>query len=362
MDLALTHAYVVQFVPRTIHVKTIRIVEIVVMIVSSSISTSRAGILFGDGQKHVIDGPTTGITMFGRGTSLVIDPGATIKGADGTLLNYATAGVSAGGIGTMVTMRGGTVTGGSSANSLTGGSPGITTSAPLVVSGGTVNGGLSPYLPITPQAGIAVDAIGPVTISGGTFNGGGGGYALRYKGNYMDISGGIFNGGLEITNGGTFFDSSGLTATISGGIFNGGRNEFRTFDGASTVISGGLFAAENTMLIGGNSSAMTIQGGSFMGGIWLNLFNDSTLTILGSNLAYKDRQLTGTLLDGSAISIAIAPAGNFHVTNSSLNRITFTGDVKIVPPPQSPVPEPNSLGMIAGAFAAILVATRLILK
>jgi uncharacterized repeat protein (TIGR01451 family) len=174
----------------------------------------------------------------------------------------------------------------------------------LIVSGGSVTGGVNPG-----DYGVFVDG-GTATISGGTFDAAVDGYGFGLFGGTATISGGSFPGdvlvdkGLANISGGVFsgdFFVSGA-ANISNGIFTVGV----VADGGSVSISGGSISG-STVGVSNNGGTMTITGGSISADV---IAFGGTLTLFGCNLRLAGTNLSGILQDGTVISTygaAVAP-------------------------------------------------------
>ena len=314
----------------------------------------RAGTIFNDGGTHTVNGPSADITV-SNATTLNVQSGAVIVGADGTSTAGPASGIFATGVGTTVNVSGGSITGGNTSPSFLFGGYGIDVEngASLTVTSGQITAGNSPlgHALLVQDVTFSTAPIS-VSISGGDFLGV---FALTYAthGGSVAISGGTFS--FNNTPGGTGFGpeiifSSAIpgTATISGGTFNAFPLFSLELTNSISTIRGGVFNGPAWVNSSSALSTSTVTGGQFNGGLRLELSFGATTTFLGSGLHYSNGVLAGTLANGDSINTLLSFGSQDRITVSGTpTDLVFTGGV--------PTPEPASLAMMSLGLAAVAV-------
>jgi hypothetical protein len=192
--------------------------------------------------------------------------------------------------------------------------------------------------------GIGIVSQGSFSASGGLvaganyvgnpFPGNSGGYGLLVSGEgaSVQISGGTFMGGNGYNGGiGAVLASSG-GVSVSGGNFEGGNSTYNlgvvgtgleVLAGDNSITGGSFVGGKGGALgdysliyaAGGNSSSLSISGGTFSGPIEFFVGDGQSFFFLGSrfelNSVENQGLLTGTLADGSSIDLTLVTAGLF---------------------------------------------------
>ena len=286
---------------------------------------SQAQTVIDNGGVNTISGPSGPIAVEGNGTTVNVVSPAVVTGTGGIQFGEAIRGDA----GTAINVMGGSITGGVDP---TFSGAGVHTSGAFSAFGGSVSG---------VEAGVLIEAGGTALLGGGTFRGddvsvGSGGAGLLFLSFQTDSSsvqilGGTFQGGdsLHITGGvGAGIDGN---FDIGGGTFRGGIGGAGGAVGAalnvgghgttqSGSISGGTFvpgeAIDYVAIFNvGSSSTLSVSGGTFSGGLFATLGDDSsTLDFFGRNLNWTqqtgafgsyDGMLTGTLSDGTPLDLEL---------------------------------------------------------
>lgn len=162
--------------------------------------------------------------------------------------------------------------------------------------------------------GLHVEA-SDITVTSGTFVGGSNGWSCGAPGACIliptacVITDGVFTGGdaSQDANGGTglVLSTDGVGVTIDDGTYTGGA-------GAGTGSAGYSFGA---FITGG--ADVEISGGLFTGDWGINLVSGSTLTVYGLFDTATGSALSGALLNGDSIDIAIISLGATLTTTGS---------------------------------------------
>jgi hypothetical protein len=297
-----------------------------------------ATVVFSDGGTHTVNSPSVDIAL-SNNTTLNVATGAVIN-APSTSAAIGLSAVSTDfSLNNHIHVTGGSLTGGASTQAFSGrGGFGINAVfGTLDISGGTFTGGVGDFVP-----GDAVKVVGAQsTISNGTFHGaqgspfGSAGNALSVYDGTMTISGGAFFGGDTASGAGAAGAAlrmgvgntdTPVHVTITHGTFTAGAD--------STPATYGPYAV---VLDVADDSVLDLKGGTFVGGFLVT----QTLNVYGTNLQLTSlpmgKHLSGTLMDGSPISVDM-----LVIEPYTINLIT--------------VPEPSSLVLVAIALAAAVAA------
>jgi hypothetical protein len=283
------------------------------------------GQTFNDGGAHVLKGSATSAQV-SNATTLTIEAPAAVS-----------AGVQVDGHSTL-NLLGGTVAGTDSPANYTTGQTAISSIGLFTASGGAVTGGNATG--VGGAGGIGLLSQGTTRISDGSFLGGSGtqlgGYGLSTSLQGLDLSGGLFQGGAGARMGSGVFVNG---ASLDRGLISGGA-----FDGYYSLIFNGF-----------GHSDLEITGGTFQNGLFLTLYDESSVDFRGSDFSFDSRSklLTGQLDDGTHLSTTINSFFPYSIHRSA-------GSIRFSAIDFVSVPEPSSwILLTAGLTTAMAQAWRI---